>query len=159
MYTFPVEKKLPRSIAPRPGLHPERRITFHDEALPHEAEAGGRSGVTAIVTGLLFIVALFVAPLVGAIPAAATAPALILVGSLMMSHIAEIDWSDTKSAVPAFLTITMIPLSFSIANGLAFGFTAWTLMHLFRGEWRRINWFVYVLTALFLVRFWYLGAH
>jgi AGZA family xanthine/uracil permease-like MFS transporter len=120
--------------------------------------AGGRSGVTAIVVGLLFVAALFVAPLVGAIPAAATAPALILVGSMMLSHVTEIDWSETVIAVPAFLTITAIPLTFSIANGLAFGFTSYTLMKLLRGEAREINWLVYVLTALFLLRFYYLGG-
>jgi adenine/guanine/hypoxanthine permease len=120
--------------------------------------AGGRSGVTAIVTGLLFFVALFVAPLIGAIPAAATAPALILVGCLMMSHVAEIDWSDYAVAIPAFLTIMAIPLTFSIANGLAFGFTAYVLLRVARGEFARVNWLVYVLAALFLLRFYYLGG-
>jgi AGZA family xanthine/uracil permease-like MFS transporter len=115
--------------------------------------AGGRSGVTAIVTGLLFFAALFVAPLVGAIPAAATAPALILIGSLMMSHIAEIDWSDAGTSVPAFLVIAGIPLTFSIANGLAFGFIAWTFLKVGQGRARDVSWFVYVLTALFLLRF------
>ena len=120
--------------------------------------AGGRSGVTAIVTGLLFAVALFVAPLVGAIPAAATAPALILVGSMMASHIAEIDWENLMVAIPAFLTILAIPLTFSIANGIAFGFIAYTALHVLRGEFRRVNWLMYVLTVLFVVRFLYLGG-
>jgi adenine/guanine/hypoxanthine permease len=120
--------------------------------------AGGRSGVTAIVTGLLFMMALFVAPLVGAIPAAATAPALILVGSMMASHIAEIDWEDSMVAIPAFLTILAIPLTFSIANGIAFGFTAYTVLHVLRGDFRRVNWLMYVLTVLFIVRFLYLGS-
>jgi AGZA family xanthine/uracil permease-like MFS transporter len=120
--------------------------------------AGGRSGVTAIVAGLLFAISLFVAPLIGAIPSAATAPALILVGSMMISHVTEIEWSNTVVAIPAFLTITAIPLTFSIANGLAFGFTSYTLIKLFRGEFRQINWLVYVLTILFLVRFYYLGG-
>lgn len=119
--------------------------------------AGGRSGVTAIVTGLLFAAALFVAPLIGAIPASATAPALILVGSLMMGHAAEIHWNDPLAAIPAFLTITAIPLTFSIANGLAFGFTAHTLLRVFSGRYKEVNWVVYVLTALFLVRFVYMG--
>src|SRR5882672_8346205 len=88
--------------------------------------AGGRTGVTAIVTGLLFLASLFVAPLVGAIPAAATAPALIVVGSFMASTVSEIDWRDFTIAIPAFLTMMMIPLTFSIANGLAFGFTTFT---------------------------------
>ena len=121
--------------------------------------AGGRSGVTAIVTGLLFLAALFVAPVFGAVPAAATAPALILVGVMMLSHVVEIDWSDMTIAVPAFLTITMIPLSFSIANGLAFGFTSYALLKIVLGQARSVNWFVYVLTILFLVRFYYLGGH
>jgi len=119
--------------------------------------AGGRSGVTAIVTGLLFIVALFVAPIVGAIPAAATAPALIIVGSLMVGVVAEIQWQDPEVAVPAFLTMMAIPLTFSIANGLAFGFTAYTLMKIARGKFREVNWFVYALTALFIARFVYLS--
>ena len=119
--------------------------------------AGGRTGVTAMVTGLLFVAALFLAPVVGAIPAAATAPALIVVGSLMISAVAEIEWSDPEIAVPAFLTITTIPLTFSIANGLAFGFTAFTLLKVARGKFRQVNWFVYVLTALFIARFVYLS--
>ncbi len=119
--------------------------------------AGGRTGVTAIVTGLLFVAALFVAPVVGAIPAAATAPALIIVGSLMVSVVAEIEWQDPEVALPAFLTMMTIPLSFSIANGLAFGFTAYALMKIVRGKWRQVNWFVYVLAALFVVRFVYLA--
>jgi AGZA family xanthine/uracil permease-like MFS transporter len=119
--------------------------------------AGGRTGVTAIVTGLLFLIALFVAPLVGAIPAAATAPALIVVGSLMMTVVGEIEWQDPEISVPAFLTIMTIPLTFSIANGLAFGFTAYTLIKMVRGKFRQVNWFVYVLTALFIARFVYLA--
>jgi AGZA family xanthine/uracil permease-like MFS transporter len=119
--------------------------------------AGGRTGVTAIVTGLLFFAALFIAPVVGAIPAFATAPALILVGSFMASHACEIDWADPLVALPAFLTITTIPLTFSIANGLAFGFCCYTLLRVARGEFRKVGWLVYVLTALFIARFIYLG--
>ena len=119
--------------------------------------AGGRTGVTAIVTGLLFVAALFVAPVVGAIPAAATAPALIIVGSLMVSVVAEIEWSDPEVAVPAFLTMMTIPLTYSIANGLAFGFIAYTLLKMARGKFRQVNWFVYILTALFVFRFLYLS--
>jgi len=119
--------------------------------------AGGRTGVTAMVTGALFVVALFVAPVVGAIPAAATAPALIVVGSLMMSVAAEVQWNDPEVAVPAFLTMMTIPLTFSIANGLAFGFTAYTLIKVLRGKYRQVSWFVYFLTALFIARFVYLS--
>jgi AGZA family xanthine/uracil permease-like MFS transporter len=119
--------------------------------------AGGRTGVTAIVVSLLFLLSLAVAPLAGVIPAAATAPALIIVGSLMMSSAGRIAWDDPAVAIPAFLTMVAIPLTFSIANGLAFGFTAYTLIRVLRGEWRQVNWFVYALTVLFLARFFYLG--
>jgi len=121
--------------------------------------AGGRTGVTSIVVGLLFLVALFVAPLAGAIPSAATAPALIIVGSLMVSHVREIDWEDPSVAIPSFLTLMMIPMSFSIANGLAFGFIAYTLLRIVRGQWSKVNWLMYILTALFILRFVYLAAH
>jgi AGZA family xanthine/uracil permease-like MFS transporter len=119
-------------------------------------EAGGRTGVTAIVTGLLFGIALFIAPAAGVIPNAATAPALIIVGSMMVVAVAEIDWRDPLIAIPAFLTMMAIPLTFSIANGLAFGFTAFTMMKVVRGKFREVSWFVYVLTALFVLRFFYL---
>jgi AGZA family xanthine/uracil permease-like MFS transporter len=119
--------------------------------------AGGRTGVTAIVTGLLFLVALFFAPLVGAVPSGATAPALILVGSLMMSHVGEIQWSESAIAIPAFLTIVMIPLTFSIATGLSFGFTAYALLRLVKAGVKREDWLVYLLAALFVARFIYLG--
>jgi AGZA family xanthine/uracil permease-like MFS transporter len=118
--------------------------------------AGGRSGVTAIVTGLLFAVALFVAPLAGAIPASATAPALIIVGSMMMTAVAEIAWDDAAISIPAFLTMMAIPLTYSIANGLAFGFCSYTLIRICRGRFREVNWMVYALTALFLLRFYWL---
>ena len=121
--------------------------------------AGGRTGIPAIVTGILFVAALFLAPAVGAIPAAATAPALIVVGSLMMSVVAEIKWTDPEVAIPAFLTMMAIPLTFSIANGLAFGFTAYTMLKILRGKFGQVSWFVYILTALFIARFVYLSAH
>ena len=99
--------------------------------------AGGRSGVTAIVTGLLFLASLFLAPLVGVIPAAATAPALILVGALMMAHTAEIAWDDLRVAIPAFLTIVAIPMTFSIANGLSLGFISYALLEVLTGRGAR----------------------
>ncbi|MBL8178957.1 MAG: NCS2 family permease [Bryobacterales bacterium] len=120
--------------------------------------AGGRTGIPAIVTGLLFLVAAILAPFFGVIPPSATAPALILVGSLMVSHTSEISWSDPRAAIPAFLTILTIPLTFSIANGLAFGFVSHTLIHACSGRHRQINWLVYLLTAVFLLRFAWLGA-
>lgn len=119
--------------------------------------AGGRSGFTAVVVGVLFLIAMFVAPILGVIPVAVTAPALIVVGSLMMTSAAEIEWRKPDIAIPAFLTLITIPLTFSIANGLAFGFTAYALIHLFLPSRGRINWLVYVLAALFIARFVYLA--
>ena len=120
--------------------------------------AGGRSGVTAIVTGVLFLCAIGAAPFAGIVPPAATAPALILVGSLMLATINEIRWHDPLIAVPSFLTLILIPLTYSIANGLGFGIIAWAILHLATGRFRRQDWLLYILAALFLVRFVYLGA-
>ena len=119
--------------------------------------AGGRSGVTAIVTGLMFAVTLFIAPLVGAIPSAATSPALIIVGGLMLSSISQIKWSDPLVAFPAFLTLVTIPLTYSIANGLSFGIIAFALLHIFSGRFRWQNWLLYLLAVLFLLRFVYIA--
>src|SRR3984957_4939049 len=118
---------------------------------------GGRTGLTSVVVGLLFLCTLFFAPLVQAIPAAATAPALVLVGALMMGALAEVEWGDAGVAIPAFLTVIMIPLSYSIANGLAFGITSHAVLKLVRGQARVSDWLVYLLAALCVVRFIYLA--
>jgi AGZA family xanthine/uracil permease-like MFS transporter len=120
--------------------------------------AGGRSGVTAIVTGVLFLGAIVAAPFIGIVPQAATAPALILVGSLMLATITEIRWQEPLVAVPSFLTLILIPLTYSIANGLGFGIIAWAILHLITGRYRKQDWLLYLLAALFLARFVYLGA-
>jgi AGZA family xanthine/uracil permease-like MFS transporter len=120
--------------------------------------AGGRSGVTAIVTGLLFLVAIGAAPFAGIAPPAATAPALILVGSLMLAAITEIRWHNPLIAVPSFLTLILIPLTYSIANGLGLGIIAWAVLHVATGKFRRQDWLLYLLAALFLARFVYMGA-
>jgi len=120
--------------------------------------AGGRSGVTAIVAWLLFLVAMAAAPFVGLVPNAATAPALILVGSMMLASISEIRWHEPLVAVPAFLTLVLIPLTYSIANGLGFGIIAWAVLHLATGNGRRQDWLLYVLAFLFTLRFIYIGA-
>jgi AGZA family xanthine/uracil permease-like MFS transporter len=120
--------------------------------------AGGRSGVTAIVTGILFLAAVVAAPFVAVVPPAATAPALILVGSMMLASITEIRWHEPLVAVPAFLTLILIPLTYSIANGLGFGIIAWAVLHLATGNWRRQDWLLYILAVLFTLRFIYLGA-
>ncbi len=120
--------------------------------------AGGRTGVAAIVTGLLFIGALLAAPLAGFIPAAATAPALIVVGSLMVATVAEVRWSDPAVAMPAFLTMITIPLTSSIANGIALGFIAYAALKLLCGRGREVSWLVYLLACLFVLRFAYLSS-
>ena len=118
--------------------------------------AGGRTGVTAITTGLLFLAAIFVAPLVGAIPDFATAPALILVGALMVAGAARIDWEEPRVAIPSFLTLITIPLTYSIATGLSFGIISFALLELATGRGRRQHWMLYLLALLFLSRFIYL---
>jgi AGZA family xanthine/uracil permease-like MFS transporter len=118
---------------------------------------GGRTGLTAIVVGILFLCTLFFAPIVQAIPAVATAPALILVGALMMGALTEVEWSNPLEAIPAFLTVIIIPLSYSIANGLAFGITSYAVLKLVRGQARLSDWLVYLLAALCVARFIYLA--
>jgi AGZA family xanthine/uracil permease-like MFS transporter len=120
-------------------------------------EVGGRTGLTSVVVGLLFLLTLLFAPLVQAIPAAATAPALILVGAMMMGALTEVEWFDPIEAIPAFLTLIMIPLSFSIANGLAFGIVSHAILTLVTGRARRKDGLLFVLAALFVLRFVYLS--
>jgi len=119
--------------------------------------AGGRTGLTAVVVGVLFLLTLFFAPLVQAIPAAATAPALILVGALMVGSLVDVDWADPTVAIPAFLTLITIPLTFSIANGLAFGITSYAALRLLTGKIGKGDWLLLILAALFVVRFVYLA--
>lgn len=132
-------------------------VTSYIESAAGVAE-GGRTGLTAVVTGLLFLAALFFAPYAQFIPAAATAPALIIVGALMMAPLKEIDWEDAGVSVPAFLILIGIPLTFSIANGLAFGITAYAVIKLLRGQARPGDWLLLVLAGLFVARFIWLSA-
>jgi AGZA family xanthine/uracil permease-like MFS transporter len=119
--------------------------------------AGGRTGLTAVVTGLMFLATLFVAPWAQVIPAAATAPALILVGGMMMAPLIEIDWEDPVVAIPAFLTLVMIPLTFSIANGLAVGVIAYALLKIVARRFEKADWLLFALAALFVARFVYMA--
>lgn len=131
-------------------------VTSYIESAAGVAE-GGRTGLTSVVVGILFLFALVFAPLVQAIPAAATAPALILVGALMIGALTEVDWTDPSVAIPAFLTVITIPLTYSIANGLAFGITSYALLKLLRGKARTGDWLLFILSALFILRFIYLA--
>lgn len=118
------------------------------------ASAGGRTGLTACIVGLLFLAALFFSPLLLAIPPYATAPALLFVACLMMQEFTEIDWKDISSAIPACLTALMMPLTYSIVNGLAFGFISYALLKLLTGKAREVAWATWLIAALFLLRFW-----
>lgn len=113
--------------------------------------AGGRTGLTALAAGVLFLAALLFTPLIGLVPAFATAPALILVGALLMSEVGKIDFSDFTNALPAFLTIIMMPLTSSIANGFAFGFISYTVMKLFAGQYKKVSWIMYLVSIAFLI--------
>ena len=113
--------------------------------------AGGRTGLTALAAGVLFLAALLFTPLIGLVPAFATAPALILVGALLMSEVGKIDFSDFTNALPAFLTIIMMPLTSSIANGFAFGFISYTIMKLFAGQYKKVSWIMYLVSIAFLI--------
>jgi AGZA family xanthine/uracil permease-like MFS transporter len=114
--------------------------------------------LTAVVVAVLFLLAVFFSPIAGAIPPIATAPALIIVGALMISAVKTIDWDDLTEGIPAFLTILAMPLTFSIANGLALGFIFYPLLKVLTGRWREASPLVYVLAALFVLRYVYLGA-
>ncbi|AME02844.1 NCS2 family permease [Selenomonas sp. oral taxon 136] len=112
---------------------------------------GGRTGLTAVAAGVLFLAALLFTPLIGLVPAFATAPALILVGALLMSEVGKIDFSDFTNALPVFLTIIMMPLTSSIANGFAFGFISYTVMKLCAGQYKKVSWIMYLVSIAFLI--------
>jgi AGZA family xanthine/uracil permease-like MFS transporter len=116
-------------------------------------EEGGRTGLTTVVVSALFLLALFFTPLILAIPAAATAPALVIVGVFMMQSVTEIDWKDFAVAVPAALTILTMPLTFSISEGIAVGFFVYVLLMLGLGRARQVSWLAYALGAMFALHF------
>src|SRR5690625_4020864 len=113
---------------------------------------GGRTGLTAVTVAVLFGAVLFFSPIVEAVSSvsAITSPALIIVGSLMMGNVAKIDWSKIDEAFPAFLIILIMPLTSSIATGIAFGFIAYPLMKLVRGKFKEVHWIMYILAILFI---------
>ncbi len=120
--------------------------------------AGGRTGLTAVVVAILFLLSLFLAPLAGSVPAFATAPALLFVAVLMTAGLAEIDWSDITVAAPVVITALAMPLTFSIANGIAFGFIAWAVIKLLAGRWRELNPAIVILAVLFVVKLGWFNA-
>ena len=114
---------------------------------------GGRTGLTAVTTAVLFLVALFFSPLFLAVPGFATAPALVIVGFLMMQQVVKIPWSDITEAIPSFICIAVMPFAYSIAEGIAFGIISYTLLHVASGKFRNVTWLMYILTVLFILKY------
>lgn len=114
---------------------------------------GGRTGLTSFTTAILFLVAIFLAPIVGIVPGIATAPALIVVGAMMVSGLKDMDFDDFSEALPGFLTIAMMPLSYSIANGIAFGIISYVFIKLFSGKIKETHWITWLIAAFFIVRY------
>ena len=128
-----------------------RTITSFIESVAG-VEEGARTGLAGLVTAALFLLALFVSPLVGMVASypPITAPALVVVGSLMLGSTLKIDWSDPGESLPAFLTIIGIPLTYSIADGLALGMVSYPIFKLAAGRGREVHWLMYVLAALLI---------
>ncbi|WP_240155286.1 NCS2 family permease [Candidatus Pantoea multigeneris] len=120
--------------------------------------AGGRTGLTAVVVAILFLLSLFFSPLASSVPAYATAPALLFVAVLMTSGLAEIDWKDITTAAPVTVTALTMPLTYSIANGIAFGFITWTVVKLLTGRLKEINIALVILSLLFVIKLGWLSA-
>ncbi len=120
--------------------------------------AGARTGLGNLLIAALFLAALFFSPLVAAIPGYATAPVLILVGAIMCQSVARVEWEDFTEAFPAFLTVLATPLTFSVATGLSLGLIGYTLIKLGAGRHREISPLIWILTALFLIRYAYLAV-
>jgi len=120
---------------------------------------GGRTGLMAVVTGVLFLLVMFLSPLAGMVPAYAAAGALIYVGVLMTSSLARVKWDDLTEAVPAFVTAAMMPFSFSITEGIALGFISYCVMKLGTGRWREISPCVVVVALLFVLKIAFIDAH
>jgi adenine/guanine/hypoxanthine permease len=110
---------------------------------------GGRTGLTSVVVGVLFLASLLIAPLAGMVPAVATAPVLIIVGFFMMQLVREINWTDPGIGIPALVTMVGMPFTFSITNGVGFGFVAYTVIAIIRGRAREVHWLMYVVSAIF----------
>jgi len=127
-------------------------VTSYIESAAGVSE-GGRTGLTAVTTGVLFLLALFFAPLAAHIPAVATAPALVIVGVYMMEPVVQIDFGDFREAIPAFLTIAVMPLAFSISEGIAVGILAFTFLRLVSGGHRQIGAALWILSGLFVLHF------
>ncbi len=114
---------------------------------------GARTGLSSVVVGILFLLSVLLAPIAGIVPSAATAPALIIVGMLMISGVTKIDWSDVEVALPCFLTVAVMPFAYSISDGIGFGFISYTLIKVFRGKAKEVPGLIYILSALFVLMY------
>lgn len=126
-------------------------VTTFVESASGVAE-GGRTGLTALSTAVMFAIALFFAPLFTMVPGSATAPALILVGLFMMSPIKEVDLDDFTEAIPAFLTILMMPMAYSIAEGIVFGMVSYVILKLLTGRWKEVSPVTFILAIIFIIK-------
>ena len=122
-------------------------------------QAGGRTGLTALVVAVLFLLAMFFAPLAGSVPAYATAPALLYVATLMVRELSEIAWQDVTEAAPAVLTALVMPFTYSIANGLAFGFVSYAVIKLLTGKASQVHAATWIVAGLFVIKFAFFGGH
>jgi AGZA family xanthine/uracil permease-like MFS transporter len=122
-------------------------------------QAGGRTGLTALTIGILFLLALFLAPLAGSVPGYATAPALLYVAGLMLREVADIQWDDATEATPAALTAIAMPFTYSIANGLAFGFISYVALKALSGRFNQIHMATLIVAILFVIKYAFFGGH
>lgn len=115
--------------------------------------AGGRTGLTSMTTAACFVVAIFLSPFLGFIPSEATSPVLLLVGVMMIGGVRDVDWNDMEIAIPAFLTIAMMPFAYSISEGIAFGCISYTIIKMCRGKFKEVHPVMYVISVLFIIRY------
>ena len=127
-------------------------VTTYVESAAGVSE-GGRTGLTALVVAILFLFTLLISPLFLMIPSAATAPALIMIGLFMISPVRNIDFEDYAEAIPAFLTIMIMPLSFSISEGIAFGVLSYVILKVFTGQYKKVSIILYILSLFFILKF------
>jgi AGZA family xanthine/uracil permease-like MFS transporter len=122
-------------------------------------QAGGRTGLTAVAVAVLFLACLFIAPLAGTVPAYATAPALFYVACLMLRELVEIDWEDSTESVPAAVTALIMPFTYSIANGVAFGFITYVVLKVLTGRIKQVSALAAIISGVFMFKFIYLAGH
>ena len=120
-------------------------------------EAGGRTGLTAITTGVMFLLCMFIAPIAGIIPAAATSSALIYVGFLMLGNLKNIDFADSTQLIPVAIMLISMPISGSIGHGIGLALIVYSFIMISTGRAKEVSWLTYVLSVLFLVKFFYVG--